>query len=326
MLAAPVAAAAGAARAAPSSCDHEEAPGNGWISLSTTWNHPKNFIAKYIINSFYSTPKDLITFASIRIAPCAANRSAKSVRERLILAAANSKFPRSKSGIPGYDELIGGGFHKGTVNTITGSSGTGKTVFASQFIQYGIKNGERGMIITPSESSEYLKREMMASFGWDFSAMEKSGKLSIVDVTDPILRLQKSIDVDPVEFLINFRKLVERKLDEIKPDRLFIDDLTAFFMAVEAPFKIRSLTDDLFGVIRASGVTALVTIGTAFGTNQFLEYGADSATILGRERIGNNLIRSIYIMKMRGSRIANTIRVLDVSDEGISVSALSPYP
>jgi len=73
-------------------------------------------------------------------------------------------------------------------------------------------------------------------------------------------------------------------------------------------------------------VTALVTIGTAFGTNQFLEYGADSATILSRERIGNNLIRSIYIMKMRGSRIANTIRVLDVSDEGISVSALSPYP
>jgi len=156
--------------------------------------------------------------------------------------------------------------------------------------------------------------------------MEDSGMLSIVDVTDPVLRLQKSIDVDPVEFLINFRKMVERKLEEIKPERLFIDDLTAFFMAVEAPFKIRSLTDDLFGIIRSSGVTALVTIGTAFGTNQFLEYGADSATILSRDRIGNNLIRSIYIMKMRGSRIANTIRVLDVSDDGISVSSLSPYP
>lgn len=242
------------------------------------------------------------------------------------MAEAKNVFPRARSGIPGYDELVGGGFHKGTVNTVTGSSGTGKTVFASQFIQYGIKNGERGMIITPSESAEYLKREMMASFGWDFSSMEESGKLSIIDVTDPVLRLQKSIDVDPVEFLINFRKLVERKLAETKPDRLFIDDLTAFFMAVEAPFKLRSLTDDLFGVIRASGVTALVTIGTAFGTNQFLEYGADSATMISRERIGNNLIRSIFIMKMRGSKIANSIRVLDISDDGISVSALSPYP
>jgi len=231
-----------------------------------------------------------------------------------------------KSGIPGFDEMVGGGFHQGTVNTITGSSGTGKTVFASQFIHYGIGQGEKGMIITPSESAEYMKREMMSSFGWDFGAMEKEGMLSIIDVTDPILRLQKSIDVDPVDFLINFRKLVERKLEEEMPKRLFIDDLTAFFMAVEAPFKVRSLTDDLFGTIRASGVTSAITIGTAFGTNQFLEYGADSATMLNRERIGNTLIRSIYIMKMRGSKIANSIRVLDISDDGLSVSTLSPYP
>ena len=222
--------------------------------------------------------------------------------------------------------MVGGGFHQGTVNTITGSSGTGKTVFASQFIHYGIGQGEKGMIITPSESAEYMRREMMSSFGWDFGALENDGKLSLIDVTDPVLRLQKSIDVDPVDFLINFRKLVERKLQEEKPKRLFIDDLTAFFMAVEAPFKIRSLTDDLFGTIRSSGVTCLVTIGTAFGTNQFLEYGADSATMLNRERIGNTLIRSIYVMKMRGSKIANSIRVLDISDDGISVSTLSPYP
>lgn len=242
------------------------------------------------------------------------------------MAVQGSKFPRMKSGIPGFDEMVGGGFHQGTVNTITGSSGTGKTVFASQFIHYGIGQGEKGMIITPSESAEYMRREMMSSFGWDFGALEKDGKLSLIDVTDPVLRLQKSIDVDPVDFLINFRKLVERKLQEEKPKRLFIDDLTAFFMAVEAPFKIRSLTDDLFGTIRSSGVTCLVTIGTAFGTNQFLEYGADSATMLNRERIGNTLIRSIYVMKMRGSKIANSIRVLDISDDGISVSTLSPYP
>jgi KaiC/GvpD/RAD55 family RecA-like ATPase len=233
---------------------------------------------------------------------------------------------RAKSGIPGYDELIDGGYHRGTVNTITGSSGTGKTVFASQFIHYGAKIGEKGMIITPSESAEYLRREMMSSFGWDLAALEQEEKLSIVDITDPVLRLQKSIEADPMEFIINFRKLVERKLQEVRPARLFIDDLTALFMAVEAPFKIRSLTDDLFGSIRASNVTAVVTISTAFGMNQFLEYGADSATLLQREKIGNTLIRSIYIIKMRGSKIANSIRVLDISDNGMAVSTLSPYP
>ncbi|MCJ7445080.1 MAG: circadian clock protein KaiC [Methanotrichaceae archaeon] len=233
---------------------------------------------------------------------------------------------RVKSGISGFDELVDGGFHHGTVNTLTGPSGTGKTVFASQFIYHGTKLGEKCMIITPSESSDQLKREMNASFGWDFFRLEQEAMLSIVDVTDPVLRLQKSIDVDPVEFLINFRKLVERKLQELKPARLFIDDLMAFFMAIEEPFKIRSLADDLFGIIRSSNTTAVITLGTAFGLNQILEYGADSATVLNRERIGNVLIRSIYIMKMRGSKISNSIRLLDISDDGLFVSSLSPYP
>ena len=242
------------------------------------------------------------------------------------MAVSQNEFLRVKSGIPGFDELVDGGFHGGTVNTVTGPSGTGKTVFASQFIYHGTKIGEKGMIITPSESSDYMKREISASFGWDFSKLEKEGKLSLVDVTDPVLRLQKSIDVDPVEFLINFRRMVERKLQEVKPARVFIDDLMAFFMAVEEPFKIRSLTDDLFSILRSSGATAVVTIGTAFGMNQFLEYGADSATVINRERIGNVLIRSVYIMKMRGSKISNSIRVLDISDDGMAVSSLSPYP
>jgi KaiC/GvpD/RAD55 family RecA-like ATPase len=242
------------------------------------------------------------------------------------VAVNQNEFLRVKSGIPGFDELVDGGFHHGTVNTVTGASGTGKTVFASQFIYYGTKIGEKGMIITPSESSDYMKREISASFGWDFSKLEKEGKLSLVDVTDPVLRLQKSIDVDPVEFLINFRRMVERKLQEVKPARIFIDDLMSFFMAVEEPFKIRSLTDDLFSILRSSGTTAVITIGTAFGMNQFLEYGADSATVINRERIGNVLIRSIYIMKMRGSKISNSIRVLDISDDGMAVSSLSPYP
>ncbi|HQF15846.1 MAG: circadian clock protein KaiC [Methanosaeta sp. PtaB.Bin039] len=236
------------------------------------------------------------------------------------------RYVRVKSGVPGFDELVSGGFNRGTVNTITGGSGTGKTVFATQFIYQGVLAGEKGMIITPSESAGSLKKEIFSSFNWDLWKLEEEKKLVIVDVTDPILRLQKSIDLDPVDFLINFRKLVDRKIGEEKPKRVFIDDLMAFFHAVEAPFKMRSIADDLFNSLRAAGVTSVITIGTAFGMNQILEYGADSCTIISREKIGNNLVRSIYIMKMRGSRIANTIRVLDISDQGLAVTSLSPYP
>ena len=101
-----------------------------------------------------------------------------------------------------------GDFTKGTVNTITGSSGTGKTVFASQFIYSGTLAGEKGMIITPSESSAVSEERdgLLIRLGFLRPGKEK-GLLHIVDVTDPVLRLQKSIDVDPADFLMNFRKL-----------------------------------------------------------------------------------------------------------------------
>lgn len=56
----------------------------------------------------------------------------------------SKSYEKVPSGIPGFDDLVNGGFHRRTVNTVTGASGTGKTVFASQFIREGIKNGERG--------------------------------------------------------------------------------------------------------------------------------------------------------------------------------------
>lgn len=107
------------------------------------------------------------------------------------------------------------------------------------------------MIIMPSESAEYLVGSSAPSFRWDFWKLEEEGKLAVVDVTDPVLRLQKSIETDPVEFLINFRKLVDKKVREDKPQRVLIDDLMAFFTAVESPFVMRSLADDLFGDLRS---------------------------------------------------------------------------
>ncbi len=87
---------------------------------------------------------------------------------------------------------------------------------------------------------------------------------------------------------------------------------------------MRSLADDLFGNLRSIGVTAMITIGAAFGMTQIIEYGADSCTILKRERIGNNMFRSIYIMKMRGSKISSSIKVLDISDDGMGSRSSCP--
>jgi KaiC/GvpD/RAD55 family RecA-like ATPase len=232
---------------------------------------------------------------------------------------------RVSTGIRGLDEMLKGGFFKGTANVVSGKSGTGKTIFGTQFLMEGVNKGETTMCIITSEESKSLAREMQSSFGWDLDGLVRDGKLVFVDITDPSLRLQKSVEIAPTELIKSFKKLIESKLEEIKPDRVFIDSVEAMFLAIESNYKLRTLIDDVFGVFRKREVTSLITVGAMFGLDEMVEYGADSVIKLGREVIGSNLQRTVYVMKLRGSGTINEVRVLNISDSGMAVLPQSPY-
>src|SRR5579862_7664057 len=63
---------------------------------------------------------------------------------------------RCGSGCQGLDDIIGGGFPRGHFYLLEGEPGTGKTTLALQFIAEGIKNGEKVLYVTLSESAEEL--------------------------------------------------------------------------------------------------------------------------------------------------------------------------
>ena len=237
----------------------------------------------------------------------------------------NEILERVDLGITGYNDLLNGGYFKKTVNVVSGESGTGKTVFGSQFLYSGAQKNEKSLCIMTSESAESLKKEMYSSFKWDFSELDEAGKVTFVDIADPELRLQKTIDMAPMELIMSFKKLLVRKIEEVKPDRVFIDAIEAMLLAIDSPYKLKTLVDDLFGVLRAHNNTTIVTVGTTFHVESVVEYGADSVTRLGRVVSGNNLQRSIYVAKLRGSKTLNQIRVLNISDNGISILDQSPY-
>jgi KaiC/GvpD/RAD55 family RecA-like ATPase len=232
---------------------------------------------------------------------------------------------RVDSGIYGYDEMLSGGYFKQTVNVISGESGTGKTIFGSHFLYQAALKNEKALCIMTTESAQSLKKEMYSSFKWDFWELEENGKMAFIDIADPELRLQKTIDIAPMELIKSFKKLISRKIEEYQPDRIFIDAIEALFLAIESPYKLKTLVDDLFGVLRLHNVTSMVSVGTTFNVESIVEYGADSVTRLGRVVSGNNLQRSIYIAKLRGSGTINEIRVLNISDSGIRVLNQSPY-
>ena len=81
---------------------------------------------------------------------------------------------RIATGIPGLDNLIGGGFKEKSVNLVAGGPGTGKTIFALQFLLDGLKRGEAGIYITFEEKRRNIYEDVL-EFGWDLEKYEKQG-------------------------------------------------------------------------------------------------------------------------------------------------------
>jgi circadian clock protein KaiC len=65
---------------------------------------------------------------------------------------------RLSTGVPGLDDLMGGGVPKGYSVLIAGPSGSGKTVLSNQFIVEGVQRGENGIVaIFEKRPNDYLQ-------------------------------------------------------------------------------------------------------------------------------------------------------------------------
>ena len=87
---------------------------------------------------------------------------------------------RVTSGIKGLDPLIEGGFPKGRSILVTGEPGTGKSIFALQFLAEGLARGEKCIFVTADEGPLDVL-EQAASMGWDFERHAEQKDLSILN-------------------------------------------------------------------------------------------------------------------------------------------------
>ena len=49
------------------------------------------------------------------------------------------------TGVPGLDELVNGGYLRGSTTVVAGISGVGKSVMGLQYLAEGARRGERGI-------------------------------------------------------------------------------------------------------------------------------------------------------------------------------------
>jgi circadian clock protein KaiC len=100
----------------------------------------------------------------------------------VVTPAANS-IERLGAGIPGLDLITNGGVPRNRLTLVAGTAGSGKTVFAAQFLASGIKRAkEAGVFVTFEERPESVRRNVR-SLGWDIAAWEAEAMWAFVDAS-----------------------------------------------------------------------------------------------------------------------------------------------
>jgi circadian clock protein KaiC len=139
-----------------------------------------------------------------------------------------------KTGVPGLDPVVAGGLERDRLYLIEGTPGSGKTTLAMQFLMEGVRQGERCLYITLSETEEEL-RASAASHGWALDG------ILIVEVTplesDPEQQ-QGLIHPSEMELGQTVRMIIDT-VEAYRPARLVIDALTELRLLAVDPFGYR---------------------------------------------------------------------------------------
>jgi len=207
------------------------------------------------------------------------------------------------TGIASFDVIAKGGLPKNRTTLLSGTAGSGKTVFATQFLAAGIRDAEEPGVFVTFEESPADIRTNMRSFGWDMERWERDGQLAFVDASpDPDVEVIESGSFDLNALLAR----VQNAIRKVNAKRVSVDSLGAIFSQFSDQATVRRELFRIASALKGMGVTALLTAEriedygavARFGVEEFI---ADNVMILRNVLEGESRRRTIEILKFRGT-------------------------
>jgi circadian clock protein KaiC len=206
-------------------------------------------------------------------------------------------------GIPGFDTLSMGGLSERRTSVVVGTSGSGKTVFAVQFLVEGIRQFDQpGVFVTCELSPEDLAANV-EGFGWHLKDLERDGRLAVVDASlDPDEELVAIGDFDFDGLLAR----VEHAVRTVNAQRLAIDALGALLPLMSDPTAVRRELRRLMAAFRSMGVTTLLNVERRedYGPVARFEvedFASDNVIVLRNPLSGDKRRRTLEILKLSGA-------------------------
>jgi len=225
---------------------------------------------------------------------------------------------KEPTGIPGFDEITGGGLPQGRPTLICGSAGAGKTLFAMEFLVKGtMLHNQPGVFMSFEETDEELSKNV-ASLGFDVKQLiaEKKLLLDYVFIERSEIEETGEYDLEGLFLRLGYA------IDTIGAKRVVLDTLEALFSALPNEAIIRAELRRLFRWLKDKGVTAVITCERGDGTLTrygLEEYVADCVILLDH-RVHNQIsTRRMRIVKYRGTSHGTNEYPFLIDEQGFSV-------
>ena len=217
------------------------------------------------------------------------------------------------TGIKGLDKLIAGGFERGSAVLVAAGGGSGKSIFATQFLVEGMQNNETGIYISFEENKDRFYRHMLV-FGWDLQKFESEGRFIFLKYSPEII----------AKIVKEKSKEIEHSIKEVEAKRIVIDSLSAYTALFETEAEKRKMLVALFDMIKEWDCTTAVVAEEDQHPDQHhssvMGFMADAIVLLYNEREPKGLrFRAIEVFKMRGTKHESKICSMKITEHGIEV-------
>jgi circadian clock protein KaiC len=229
---------------------------------------------------------------------------------------------KAASGITGFDEITGGGLPRGRTTLLLGGPGSGKTVFALQYLVNGARTyGEPGIFVAFEETSKRIMANA-ESFDWKLRQLQRR-KLLFVDA-HPKFDLVQTGDFDLCGMLAG----LGLQATQIKARRIVFDALDIVLGLLPDLAARRREIYRLHKWLMDRGLTCIFTLkGSADEQNSitdqpygFMQFMVDCSVILNHSVVAGVSLRNMRVQKYRGSGFDENESPFVIGDGGFDVA------
>jgi circadian clock protein KaiC len=229
---------------------------------------------------------------------------------------------KSRTGITGFDEITGGGLPRGRTTLLVGGPGSGKTIFALQFLGQGLACNEPGIFVAFEEAPKRIV-ENAEGFGWGLAQVAPH-KLFFLDAR-PMVDLVQSGSFD----LGGMLAALGSKAAEMKAQRIVFDALDIVLALLPDEAAKRREIYRLHEWLLARELTGLITLKAhaddSSGILQqpfgFMQFMVECAVILNHSVVSGVSQRNLRVQKYRGSAFDENESPFLIGASGVEVAA-----